>query len=264
MQGKPMRLDRFLTGQTAFSRKAAAESIRAGAVTVNGTVCRKADAQILPESDRICVRGQAVSYAKYRTLMLHKPVGVITAARDPQHRTVLDLIRTEDRTPDLMPCGRLDLDTSGLLLLTDDGQLAHRLISPKTHLTKYYLARLRDPFDRANIALFAAGITLREGGGQVQCLPAECVQVDAHTALLGICEGKYHQVRRMFAAAGNAVTDLLRVQVGGLSLPPDLPPGGYMPILDKEQNDLWSKTDISAVFDLCCCDYSSYWIESGK
>ena len=256
-----MRLDRFLSGQTALSRKEADEAVRRGRVTVGGIAVRKPDVQIAPETDAVMLDGSPVLYQKYRYYLLHKPAGVLTAARDKQQKTVLDLIRPEDRRNGIAPCGRLDKDTEGLLLLTDDGQLSHRLISPKHHAAKYYLARLAEPFDSAYIPLFRAGIWLRDGDAEEQCLPAECEAIDSHFAVLELFEGKYHQVRRMFAAAGNHVENLLRFQVGSLQLPPDLPAGRYLPIFNKETELMLKNSTVSCAADFCRQHYSSYWIK---
>ena len=259
-----MRLDRFLSGQTAFSRKELTALIRSGAVTVNGTVIRKPDASVQPETDAVTLRGSPVTYSTSHWFLLHKPEGVITAARDPKQKTVLDLLDPADRLPKLSPVGRLDKDTSGLLLITDDGVTAHRMISPKHHVAKYYLARLRDPFRQEYITMFRSGIWLREGESEEQCQPAECCAIGQNLAVLELHEGKYHQVRRMFAAAGNHVENLLRVQVGMLCLPPDLPEKRYLPIFNKDVESALKNSDISTVSAFCAAHYSSYWIKERK
>ncbi len=256
-----MRLDRFLSGQTALSRRELTALIRSGAVTVNGASVRKPETPVTPETDRITLKGAQVEYEPFHYILMHKPCGILTAARDAKQQTVMDLLKPEDRLQKLAPVGRLDRDTSGLLLITDDGQLAHQVLSPKHHVTKYYAARLRDPFQKVYISQFYAGIMLREGDREEQALPAECVQLDERTALLAIQEGRYHQVRRMFAAAGNFVEDLLRLQIGGLFLPPDLPAGGTVRIFHKETASLWKKPDISEVKRFFIDNYSSYWIK---
>ena len=172
-----MRLDRFLSGQTALSRRELGELIRHGAVTVNGTVIRKPDAAVQPETDAVTLRGSPVSYSEFHWFLLHKPEGVITAARDPKQKTVLDLLDPADRLPKLAPVGRLDKDTSGLLLITDDGVTAHRMISPKHHVAKYYLARLRDPFREEYVRKFRDGILLREGDREEACQQRNAVQL---------------------------------------------------------------------------------------
>ncbi len=259
-----MRLDRFFSEQTAYSRKEAAGFIRSGAVSVNGSPVRRPDAAVDPESDRITLRGAPVQYQKHRYILLHKPEGVITASRDHTQKTVLDLLKPEDRLPGLAPAGRLDKDTAGLLLITDDGQLAHRMLAPKTHAPKYYLAALRDPFTPETAERFRCGIMLREGDREEPCLPAESAAIAPKLAVLELHEGKYHQVRRMFAAAGNYVENLLRVQIGTLQLPPDLPAGGYLHIFHKDAETVLTKTHISDVCAFISQNYSSYWINRGK
>ena len=259
-----MRLDRFLSGQTALSRRELTGLIRSGAVTVNGAVIRKPETSVQPETDAVTLRGSPVLYSTSHWFLLHKPEGVITAARDPKQETVLDLLNPADRLPKLAPVGRLDKDTSGLLLITDDGVTAHRMISPKHHVAKYYLARLRDPFRQEYVTLFRSGILLREGGSGERCQPAECCAIGQKLAVLELHEGKYHQVRRMFAAAGNHVENLLRVQVGMLRLPPDLPEKCYLPIFNKEVESALKNSDISDVCAFCAENYSSYWIKERK
>ena len=255
-----MRLDRFLSGQTAFSRREVSEAVRRGRVTVGGMPVRSPDLKINPETDPVTLDGRAVCYAENHYFLLHKPAGVLTAARDRSQRTVMDLLRPEDRLPGLFPCGRLDKDTSGLLLITDDGALSHRILSPKHHITKYYLAQLRDPYDPAYETLFRSGIVLREGSGEEACLPAACTAVGPHLAVIALCEGKYHQVRRMFAAAGNFVEKLLRFQLGAMELPANLAQGSYLTILPKDVELMLKTSSISLAAAFCSKNYSSYWI----
>lgn len=259
-----MRLDRFFSEQTAYARKEAAALIRSGAVTVNGIAVRKPDAAVQPETDTVALRGKPVVYQKNRYILLHKPEGVITASRDRAQKTVLDLLKPADRIPGLAPAGRLDKDTAGLLLITDDGQLTHRMLSPKSHAPKYYLAALRDPFTAQIQAAFRAGILLREGDTEEPCMPAECEAVAERLAVVELHEGKYHQVRRMFAACGNYVEHLLRVQIGCVPLPPDLPAGAYLHIFHNEAKNMLIKSHISDVCAFVSRNYSSYWIKSGK
>lgn len=259
-----MRLDRFLSGQTAFSRKELTAMIRSGAVTVGGAVIRKPESQIDPEQAVVMLRGEQIAYAAHHYYLLHKPAGVITASHDPEQKTVLDLLRPEDRLPNLFPSGRLDIDTEGLLLITDDGALSHQMLSPKHHVAKYYLARLAEPFREEYTELFRRGMILREGDGEELCQPAECRAVSAHLAVLELHEGKYHQVKRMFAAAGNHVENLLRVGIGELRLPPDLASGSYLHIFNKDVYSALRNSDISEVCAFCAEYYSSYWIKDSK
>lgn len=259
-----MRLDRFLSGQTAFSRKELTAFIRSGAVTIDGAVIRKPDTQIDPEQAEVTLCGKQITYAAHHYYLLHKPAGVITASRDPKQKTVLDLLEPEDRIQGLFPSGRLDIDTEGLLLITNDGALSHQMLSPKHHVAKYYLARLAKPFQQEYTELFRGGILLREGDGEELCQPAECRPVSERLAVLELHEGKYHQVKRMFAAVGNHVENLLRVGIGTLRLPPDLAPGSYFRIFNKDVYSALKNSDISEVCAFCAEYYSSYWINEWK
>lgn len=256
-----MRLDRFFSEQTAYSRKEASALIRSGAVTVNGIAVRRPETPVHPAADSIALHGTPVTYAQHRYFLLHKPVGVITASRDAAQKTVLDLLKPEDRIRGLAPAGRLDKDTSGLLLITDDGQLTHRMLAPKSHAPKYYLAALRDPLTKDIPSAFRSGMLLREGDTEERCLPADCEQIAERMAVVELHEGKYHQVRRMFAAAGNHVEELLRVQIGTLRLPPELPAGSYMHIFHKEAEQVLNTAHLSDVCQFILENYSSYWIK---
>ena len=152
-----MRLDRFLSGQTAHSRKELTAMIRSGAVTVGGEVVRKPDTQINPEQTTVTLRGEQIAYAAHHYYLLHKPAGVITASRDPKQKTVLDLLKPQDRLQGLFPSGRLDIDTEGLLLITDDGDLMHKLLSPKKHVDKVYEVHIKEPLTEDGINLWIRG-----------------------------------------------------------------------------------------------------------
>lgn len=256
-----MRLDRYLSGQTAFSRKELTAEIRRGAVKINGIAVYRPETAVDPQKDAVTLHGAPVVYSEFHWFLLHKPAGVITASRDPKQKTVLDLLRPQDRLPKLFPSGRLDIDTAGLLLITDDGVQSHRMLSPKHHVAKYYLAQLRDPFQQSCSDSFRNGILLREGGSEEPCLPAECEAIAPHLAVLELHEGKYHQVKRMFAAAGNYVEKLMRFQVGALQLPPDLAAGSYINILNKDVDKVFEKSCISDACAFCAQNYSSYWIK---
>lgn len=255
-----MRLDRFLSEQTALSRKEAQAAIRKGQVCVDDVTVKKSDENITPETANITLCGKPIVFQQNHYFLMHKPEGVITATEDSTQKTVLDLLRPDDRLPKLAPCGRLDIDTTGLLLITDDGQLAHRMLSPKHHVTKYYLAMLRDPLSPDVPAKFEQGISIREGSGETLCLPAQCAEIEPRLAVVGLHEGKYHQVKRMFAAAGNHVEKLLRFQIGDLLLPTDLPVGSYLVISAKEAEKMLTNSTFSSVCAICATHYSSYWI----
>lgn len=242
-----MRLDRFLSGQTTLSRKEAQAAIRRGEVTVNETVQRKPDCSVDPDEDHISLGGKPIEYQKFHYFLMHKPAGVLTACSDRKQQTVLDLLAEEHRFPGLFPSGRLDIDTTGFLLITDDGALSHKMLAPRSHVAKYYIATLRDPIESYYAAAFAEGITLETHGEPEPCLPADFAPVSEKVALLALHEGKYHQVKRMFAALGNHVEQLSRVQIGALPLPAHLQPGQYMVISEAEVQQMLCETPFPEV-----------------
>lgn len=218
-----MRLDKFLSNENIGSRKAVGTLVRSGAVAVNGQAVRKSDIQIDPEKDEITVNGKPVRYSAFVYIMLYKPSGVLTATRDSRAETVLDLLPPELKRRDLFPAGRLDKDTTGLLVLTNDGEYAHRMLAPKSHVWKRYRATLDLPAEESDIARFAAGIK----SGENEFAPAvlEISKDDPHIAWTEIREGKFHQVKRMFSACSKTVTALHRESIGALTLDPTLTPG---------------------------------------
>ena len=225
------RLDKFISSQTPLSRKEAVKAIREKRVTVNGTITTAADVKINPAADTVTLDGGRVSYRQYVYYMLNKPAGVVSATEDRAERTVLDLLPAELRRDGIFPAGRLDKDTTGLLILTDDGDYAHRMLSPKKHVDKTYIAALdREPGDEIP-ARFAEGLVLGDG---TACQPAEAAIMDNGRVRVVIREGKYHQVKRMFASLGYHVEALERVRIGALSLDPDLPRGGIRVLSEDE------------------------------
>ncbi len=242
-----MRLDRFLSAQTTLSRKEAQTAIRRGEVTVNETVQRKPDLNVDPDEDHISLGAKPIIYQKYHYFLMHKPAGVLTACSDRKQQTVLDLLAREHRFPDLFPSGRLDIDTTGMLLITDDGALSHKMLAPKSHVAKYYLATLRDPIEHYYANAFAEGITLETHGEPEPCMPADFAAITENIALLALHEGKYHQVKRMFAALGNHVEQLARVQIGALALPDDLPAGEYCEISEAEVQKMLEEIPFSEI-----------------
>ena len=215
-----MRLDALLTRLGVGSRSQAQRLIRQGAVTVLGQPVRDPAAAVEPGC-ALTVLGTALDTRVDRTLMLHKPAGVLTAAEDRNARTVMDLLPPVYRSLRCMPVGRLDKATTGLLLLTTDGELAHRLISPKWEIEKTYIATTDTPLIPADIARFAAGIALSDFTAR----PARLAILDAHTAEITVTEGKYHQVRRMLAACGHETVTLHRERLGPVTLDDSLAPG---------------------------------------
>ena len=229
-----MRLDRFLSGQGAASRKEARSLAKAGLITVDGIPVCDPSAEIDPERADVAVRGVPVCYRKHLYLMLNKPRGVVCATEDSRYPTVLDLLPEEFRRRGLFPAGRLDVDTEGFVLITDDGAFAHRILSPRHHVPKTYRARLSRPLAADAAERICGGVTLSDG---TRCLPAELVLLeDGETPLAEIIlfEGKYHEVKRIFEAVGNRVTALTRTKIGELALDSDLPVGGVREIMHKE------------------------------
>ena len=222
------RLDKFISSQTRLSRKEAVKAVREKRVTVNGDATHTADIKIDPAADIVTLDG---SYRQYVYYMLNKPAGVVSATEDRSERTVIDLLPAELRRDGIFPAGRLDKDTTGLLILTDDGGYAHRMLSPKKHVDKTYIAALdREPGEEIP-SRFHEGIVLGDG---TACKPAEAAIMDDGRVKVIIREGKYHQVKRMFAALGYHVEALERVQIGGLRLDPDLPPGEIRELKEEE------------------------------
>ncbi|TCL75246.1 ribosomal small subunit pseudouridine synthase A [Hydrogenispora ethanolica] len=232
-----MRLDRYLANMGCGSRSGVKRWIRSGAVTVNGRTIRDEAFQLEPGVDEVCGDGRPVRWVQYLYLMLNKPAGVVSATEDQRDRTVLDLLEERFRNKDLFPVGRLDKDTEGLLLLTNHGELGHRLLAPKKHVPKRYLARVDGPVDDGDRAAFRAGIDI----GGYRTLPAELLILDAGTRSeveVIIHEGKFHQIKRMFEAVGKPVLYLKRVAMGELELDPALRPGEYRELTPAEAGRL--------------------------
>lgn len=227
-----MRLDKFLCELNLGTRSQVKDLIRRGVVTVNSVPVNNADARIDEEKDSVCVRGQAVCYQKFYYYMLNKPAGVVSATQDKLSATVMELLRPEHRRPDLFPAGRLDKDTEGFLLLTNDGGLAHRLLSPGKHAEKTYRVCMEHRLSPEDVQRLEQGIDI---GEKRLTLPAKVRQTeDEKVILLTIQEGKFHQVKRMLQAAGNGVTALKRISFGGLALDDTLMPGEYRELTEDE------------------------------
>lgn len=225
------RLDKYLSSAGFCSRKEAKLLIKAGRVTVDG-VCPAGPEGKVGAGAQVAVDGKLVSGGPVY-LMLHKPAGVISSTDDPREETVLSLLPEELRRQGVFPVGRLDKDTEGLLLLTNDGPLAHELLSPKKHVDKVYYARVAEPLDDTDVAAFRAGLTLGDG---TVCQAAELEPLGEGTeALVTLREGKYHQVKRMLASRGKPVTYLKRLSMGGLSLDAELAPGQWRSLTEQER-----------------------------
>ena len=224
------RLDKRLAATGRWSRKEARELIRAGRVTVDGRPAAGPEQKVGEEP--VLVDGEPLEETGPVYLLLHKPGGVVSATEDAREKTVLSLLPEPYRRRGLFPVGRLDKDTEGLLLLTDDGPLAHRLLAPKSHVDKVYYAQVDGVLDQEDCLAFARGVTLADG---YTCLPAVLEPLEGgRAALVTVREGKYHQVKRMLAARGKPVTYLKRVAFGPLKLDQKLEKGCWRPLTPEE------------------------------
>lgn len=226
-----MRLDKFLAHQTGISRTLVARELRTGLVTVDGEIVKSGSRQISADNE-VAYDGNIMSHVTGpRYFMLNKPQGYVCSTDDPVNPTILYFV-DEPVAHKLHAAGRLDIDTTGLVLMTDDGQWSHRITSPKHHCEKTYRVTLDAPVADDTAALFAQGVMLN--GEQHPTKPAQLEIITAQDVRLTISEGRYHQVKRMFAAAGNHVNALHREQVGGIVLDDTLAPGEYRPLTDEE------------------------------
>ena len=226
-----MRLDKLLSHLNCGSRKEVQAMIRAGRVTVDGAAETDPAAKVDPDTACVALDGQVQRYRAQRYYMLNKPAGVITASRDERHETVLDLFPAGERRG-LFAVGRLDKDTEGLLLLTDDGPLGHDLLAPNKHVDKVYYAQVDGAVDAADAEALAQGMVLGDG---LACLPAGLEPLgDGSECLVTLREGKYHQVKRMLAARGKPVRYLKRLSMGPIRLDPALGPGEWRPLTQEE------------------------------
>lgn len=232
------RLDKILAGTGRWSRKEVKDLVRAGRVTANGAVAKSPDDKYDREGLELLVDGESVLAPKYTYLMLHKPGGYVSATDDPRQPTVLELLPPHLRKIGLFPAGRLDKDTEGLLLLTNDGTLAHELLAPKKHVDKTYFVRIDGALDKEDAAAFTGGMTLGDG---YTCLPAGLELLPApNEAIVTLREGKYHQIKRMLAARGKPVIYLKRLTMGSLALDSRLPPGAWRELSEVELTNLTS------------------------
>ena len=224
------RLDKFLCDSGVGTRSQVKQILKAGRVTVDGILERDNSRKIDPQKNTICLDGDVLGGKRRVVLMLNKPAGFVTATEDKKERTVMELIPANYRNMDVKPVGRLDKATEGLLLFTNDGDLLHRLISPKKEVPKIYYARHEGTAGQEDVEAFAAGMELRDG---TKCLPAKLEPLGPGESLVTVCEGKYHQVRRMMAARNMTVEYLERRQEGGLQLA-DLPRGQVRELDEQE------------------------------
>ena len=235
-----MRLDKFLVACAVGSRTEVKNLLKAGRVTVNGKKEKSAKLQINEERDEIRFDGQVLEYEEFVYYIMNKPKGVISATEDSKHRTVLDLLDDLARAKEVFPVGRLDIDTHGLLLLTNDGQLAHALLSPKRHVDKTYLAQVKGIMTQEDVDAFAKGIPLKDF--TCQSAKLELVSLDSvknqSLVRVTIAEGKFHQVKRMVAYCGKEVVDLQRLTMGTLALDENLERGEWRRLTREELENL--------------------------
>lgn len=233
-----MRLDKLLSHTGFGSRKEVKPLLKSGAVVVNGTIQKDSKTQVKPDKDEITVHGTPVVYQEFVYFMLHKPQNVVSATEDNVSETVIDLLTQEDTLTNPFPVGRLDKDTEGLLIITNDGTLAHNLLSPKKHIDKTYYAKIDGEVLLEDVKAFAEGIALDDG---YICKPARLEIINPNEIKVTIQEGKFHQVKRMFAARGKTVSYLKRISMGQLQLDESLELGKYRPLTETELAILQNK-----------------------
>ncbi len=242
-----IRLDKFLSERTEYSRSQIKILVKKGDVKVDGSVAKAADLKINPDEQTVTVGGKDILYRRNTYILLNKPQGYVCSTDEKDGETVMSLVPPELRTKGMFPAGRLDKDSLGALLITDDGELAHKMLAPKSHIPKIYIVKLDREFESKYIDLFKNGITLSNGE---RCLPAK-VRASENSdklAFVELHEGKYHQIKRMFAAVGNHVEVLMRISLGGLVLPEKLAIGGCMELLHKDVENLFKPLDFD---DFC-------------
>ena len=235
------RLDKLLAGTGKWSRREVKALVRQGLVRVDGRLAASAEDKLDPAAAIITVAGETISLCRFTYVMLHKPASVLTATEDRKQPTVLDLLPPELRRIGLAPVGRLDKDTEGLLLLTNDGELAHRLLSPKYHVEKRYFARVDGELSAADAEAFDRGMTLGDG---LECLPAGLEVLPDRVCIVTLREGKFHQVKRMLAARGAPVLYLKRLSMGPLTLDDSLAAGAYRLLRAEEISALYRVCDL--------------------
>lgn len=219
------RIDKIIASQGKFSRSEVKKLIKNSGVKLNGETIHSAEEKADPKSDIIYVNGEKLIFRRYLYIMMNKPQGVVSATRDASQKTVLDLLPDDLRRDGLFPAGRLDADTTGFVLITDDGETAHRMLSPKSHVNKVYIARLASPLNGQTQDLFEKGVVLSDGS---VCMSASLELLEeSENPLVKVIlrQGMYHQIKRMFASCGNKVIGLKRIRIGGVSLDDSLKEG---------------------------------------
>lgn len=250
----PVRLDKYISERTEFSRSQIKQLAAKGHILLNGCTEKKTDTKIDPEQDTVSVSGREISSRRFSYFLVNKPAGYVCSTSSSDGRSVLELIPPDMRKKGLFPAGRLDKDSLGAVLITDDGELAHRMLSPKSHIPKIYIVKLDRPFKSKYIDIFKNGIKLSNGE---TCLPARVIPAKNcdKLAFIELSEGKYHQIKRMFAAVGNHVDVLMRISLGNLILPETLGTGECMELLHKDVENLLDHPD----FDLFCQSLSPFF-----
>jgi len=233
--GETMRLDKFLCDNGYGTRSQVKQLIKKGHVLVNGGLCKEAEHKIDNENDSVTVDGKECRYTEFIYYMFHKPADCVCAVKDNVSRTVMEYLAKEDLRKDLFPVGRLDKDTEGLLLITNDGALSHKMLSPKKHVPKTYYVKLKKALSDVNVNLLETGVDI---GDEKKTLPAIVKILDRKEILLTISEGRFHQIKRMLLSVGNEVTYLKRISMGGLFLDENLKPGEYRPLTGEELKKL--------------------------
>lgn len=231
------RLDKIISSQLNIPRGMARTQIHRGKVTVDDLICRDPSLKVDVDTAQITYKGQAVAYKEHLYLVLNKPKGIISASNDKNRETVVDLVPETLRRPNLSPVGRLDRDTTGLLLITDDGDFAHKIISPKSEILKTYEAELDGEITQETVKKFAEGIVLADG---TKCKSANLEIITPTKARVKISEGKYHQIKRMFGIAELGVNELTRLSIGAFHLPRDLKEGECRELTETEINLLFT------------------------
>lgn len=232
-----LRLDKYLADMGIGSRSEIKEWIRKGRVKLNETVCSKPESKVMIGVDQVSFDNRLVGYVQNQYIMLHKPAGVVSATNDNVSKTVLELI-TDKVSKDLFPVGRLDKDTEGLLLITNDGDLAHRLLSPKKHVNKVYYAKVRGRVTQKDKDAFLQGVDIKDEEPTMPAVLNILVSDDISEVELTLHEGRFHQVKRMFEAVGKEVIYLKRLSMGSLLLDPDLKPGEFRELTEQELAEL--------------------------
>lgn len=232
-----MRLDKYLADMGIGTRTEIKKYVRQGKVKVDGVVVKSPEIKVNPDIQTVSYLDQSVSYEKFEYYMLNKPAGVVSATTDEKDKTVIDLITAKKRK-DLFPVGRLDKDTEGLLLITNDGELAHRLLAPKKHVDKVYYAKVKGKVTEEDVKAFKEGVSLGQGEMARPAALEILVSDEISEIRLTIQEGKFHQVKRMFISVGKEVVYLKRLSMGSLVLDEKLPLGAYRPLTNKELEQL--------------------------